>query len=103
MQHSENVVLPNLPRGLQAAGALLRYLHMTQPTVTHSHLQQPRSRPLDQEMQLDNVTIRNLELLKPLSDNRGGPTLLTVLDNTLTAMGARLLRHWIVRPLIGTQ
>src|SRR4029077_2068524 len=55
-------------------------------------------------MHLDSATICNLELVRPLGagENRLGqdqPTVLSVLDRTATAMGSRLLRHWLLRPL----
>ena len=56
-------------------------------------------------MHLDSATIRNLELVRPLEagEHRSGqdqPTVLSVLDRTTTAMGSRLLRQWLVRPLL---
>ena len=54
-------------------------------------------------MHLDSATIRNLELVRPLGEHRSGqdqPTVLSVLDRTVTAMGSRLLRDWLVRPLL---
>jgi DNA mismatch repair protein MutS len=50
-------------------------------------------------MQLDQSTLRNLEILKPTSEQRQSPTLFTTLDHTQTPMGTRLLRQWVVRPL----
>ena len=91
--------LSGLTAGYQASGGLLHYLTETQPTLAHTHLRQPWIRLLEQEMQLDQSTLRNLEVLKPASEQRQSPTLLTTLDQTLTPMGARLLRQWIVRPL----
>ena len=92
--------LSGLSVGYQAAGGLLHYLTETQPTVAHTHLRQPWIRLLEQEMQLDQSTLRNLEILKPVSEQRQSPTLFTTLDQTLTPMGTRLFRQWIVRPLI---
>jgi len=56
-------------------------------------------------MHLDSATIRNLELIQPSEANeprsgQGRPTVLSVLDRTATAMGSRLLRDWLVRPLL---
>jgi len=85
---------------VQATGALLQYLHATQPTMNHRHLQPPHIRQPHQEMYVDSLTVRNLELLKPLSDNKGSPTLFSILDRTVTSMGSRLLRQWISRPLL---
>ena len=51
-------------------------------------------------MHLDGVTIRNLELIKPLFEDRHSPTLLSLLDKTVTSLGGRLFRQWITRPLL---
>ena len=58
-------------------------------------------------MHLDSVTIRNLELIRPAgrteeSSNQSVYTLLGVLDRTVTAMGSRLLREWLLRPLVNS-
>ncbi|RMH37433.1 MAG: DNA mismatch repair protein MutS [Nitrospirae bacterium] len=92
--------LPTRGIGLQAAGAVLNYLRSTQPALRHHHIQWPRLRSLEEEMYLDSVTIRNLELIKPLNERQEGPTLASTLDDTVTCMGARLLRQWIIRPLV---
>ena len=90
----------SLTAGIQAGGGVLRYLRDIQPTFTHQHIQRPITRRLTQEMQLDGITIRNLEILTSLSDDQQGPTLFSTLDHTMTPMGRRLLRQWIVRPLV---
>lgn len=95
----EDLQLLGLQSGLQAAGGLLQYLAETQPTLAHAHIRRPLIRLLEHEMQLDQTTLRNLEVLKPVSEQRQSPTLLTTLDKTKTPMGTRLLRQWIVRPL----
>ena len=95
----EDLYLQSHRPGLQAAGGLLAYLAETQPTLTHTHIRRPWIRLLEHEMQLDQTTLRNLEILKPVSEQRQSPTLLTTLDKTRTPMGTRLLRQWIVRPL----
>ncbi|MFQ5991030.1 MAG: DNA mismatch repair protein MutS [Nitrospiraceae bacterium] len=84
---------------VQAAGALLRYLHATQPNSRLDHVRRVQVRRADREMHLDSATIRNLELVQPLSVGTDTPTLLAILDRTCTAMGSRLLREWILRPL----
>ncbi|MDR4494740.1 MAG: DNA mismatch repair protein MutS [Nitrospirales bacterium] len=88
-----------LGQAIQAAGGLLHYLKETQPALIQAHLRPPAFRPLDQEMHLDQTTLRNLEIFKPLSEHQKAPTLLQALDYTLTPMGSRLLRQWIVRPM----
>lgn len=86
--------------GLTAAGALFHYLRETE----HPHLEHiARLQRIDQHefLWMDRFTIRNLELINgSLSD---GPTLLSVLDNTVTPMGARLLKRWLLFPLIDTR
>lgn len=82
--------------GLIAAGAILHYLKETE----HPNLQHLTSiQRIEQNdyLWMDKFTIRNLELL--YSNVENGATLLRVLDNTSTAMGARLLKRWIVFPL----
>lgn len=95
----------HLSAGVGAAGALLEYLRETQPGVPLNHIRRITLRGVDECMQLDSTTIRNLELLKPLAgDERHSgaapTTLLSTLDRTSTAMGSRLLRQWLIRPLI---
>ncbi|MBI4402298.1 MAG: DNA mismatch repair protein MutS [Nitrospirae bacterium] len=92
-----------LSLGIQAAGAVMRYLRETQPTASLGHVRRLQVRHSGHEMHLDSVTIRNLELIRPLAGDAGGRkdgTLLSVLDRTVTAMGSRLMREWIVRPLV---
>ncbi|MFL5574985.1 MAG: DNA mismatch repair protein MutS [Gemmatimonadaceae bacterium] len=85
-----------------AAGALLRYLRELQPAGV-PHLARPVVERARGVMPLDEMTRRNLELvesLRPGADGGGrAGTLLDVLDRTLTPMGARLLRHWLLAPL----
>lgn len=95
----QELQLSGLTVGYQAGGGLLQYLTETQPTLAHTHLRRPWIRLLEQEMQLDQATLRNLEILKPSSEQRQSPTLFTTLDQTQTPMGTRLLRQWVVRPL----
>ena len=81
-----------------AVGALLRYLRELQPAGT-PHLGRPQVERPGGVMPLDEMTRRNLELVDSMRGEASG-TLLTVLDRTLTPMGARLLRHWLLAPLI---
>ncbi len=84
---------------VRAAGALVQYVREIQPTGS-AHLQPPRFRRAGGEMVLDEMTRRNLELVEPLRPGEEGGTLVAVLDETETAMGGRLLREWILRPLV---
>ena len=85
-----------LTEGIVAAGVILRYLADTE----HREIQHiTRLTRLDEEkyVWLDRFTIRNLELVYPQQE--GGIPLIQILDQTVTPMGARLLRKWLVLPL----
>jgi len=82
-----------------AAGALLRYLNELQPSGM-PHLARPRMERPGGNMPLDEMTRRNLELVESMRGGETSGTLLGVLDRTLTPMGARLLRQWLLAPLV---
>ncbi|MFL5596630.1 MAG: DNA mismatch repair protein MutS [Gemmatimonadaceae bacterium] len=82
-----------------AAGALLRYLNELQPAGM-PHLARPRIERPGDVMPLDEMTRRNLELVESMRGGETSGTLLGVLDRTLTPMGARLLRQWLLAPLV---
>ena len=86
---------------LGAAGALLRYARELKPGGL-PHLARPRVLRRGDVLPLDEMTRRNLELVEPLRPGAaiGGTTLLEVLDRTMTPMGARLLRGWLLAPLV---
>ena len=81
-----------------AAGALLRYVRELQPGGM-PHLHRPVVERAEGIMPLDEMTRRNLELVESLRGGNAEGTLLSVLDRTLTPMGARLLRQWVLAPL----
>jgi DNA mismatch repair protein MutS len=83
---------------IAAAGALMRYMHELQPGGV-PHLARPVVDRAGGTMPLDEMTRRNLELVESLRGGETGGTLLSVLDRTLTPMGSRLLRQWILTPL----
>ncbi len=88
--------IQSLKHGVIAAGAILQYLELTQ----HERLQHVTSISRIEEdhyVWLDRFTIRNLELF--YSMNEGAKTLLSVMDQTLSPMGARLLKRWLALPL----
>jgi DNA mismatch repair protein MutS len=83
---------------LGAAGALLRYLGELQPGGL-PHLARPLVRRSERHLWIDEMTRRNLELVEPLRPGTRGATLLEAIDLTLTPMGARLVRAWLLSPL----
>ena len=82
-----------------AAGALLRYLNELQPSGM-PHLARPKIERPGGSMPLDEMTRRNLELVESMRGGETSGTLLGVLDRTLTPMGSRLLRQWLLAPLV---
>lgn len=85
-----------MPDAIIAAGALLHYMDITRhPDIAHittlSRIDE------DKYVRLDSFTIRNLELIAPMGE--GGKSLVDILDKTVSPMGARLLRRWILFPL----
>jgi DNA mismatch repair protein MutS len=81
-----------------AAGALLRYLAELQPGGL-PHLGRPAVRRSASHLWLDEMTRRNLELVEPLQAGNETATLLRTIDHTVTPMGGRLLRQWVLSPL----
>ena len=84
---------------LGAAGALLRYARELKPGGL-PHVARPRVLRRGDVLPLDEMTRRNLELVEPLRAGQAGATLLEALDRTMTPMGARLLRRWLLAPLV---
>jgi DNA mismatch repair protein MutS len=83
---------------VRAAGACLRYAQETQRAAAKHITGLTYFEPQD-HLVLDNVTVRNLELVESLG-GASGRTLLSVIDETVTSMGARLLRSWLLRPCV---
>ncbi len=86
----------NQPNAIIAAGAILYYLDITQ----HTHIDHITSLSRIEEekfVRLDKFTIHSLELVDTM--NEGGKSLLDIIDNTISPMGARMLRRWVVFPL----
>lgn len=86
----------HLHSGVSAAGAILQYLEMTQHTQI-GHITSLSRIEEERYVRLDRFTIRSLELLQPMQE--GGSSLLDVIDRTVSPMGARMLKRWIVFPL----
>jgi len=87
-----------LPAATAAAGAALSYVRDTQKREL-AHVTGLATRTSDEALVLDALTRRNLELVENLRDGGRAGTLLSVLDLTRTAVGARMLRQWLLRPL----
>ncbi len=90
--------LENKPQAQQACGALLGYLQATQKNALR-HLTHLKTAPRQGVMLLDEATIRNLELFEPLQTSLEDHSLIRLLDQTQTPMGARLLKRWLLTPL----
>ena len=87
---------------IQATGALLAYVAEIRPGGV-GQLRRPQIVRRGSTMLLDEMTRRNLELVEPLRVGEEGGTLVWVLDETVTAMGARALRRWILTPLVDAE
>lgn len=88
--------IDNLGEAIIAAGAILHYLEDTEHRDT-SHISAISRIDEDKHVWMDKFTIRNLEIIQPQHD--GGVPLIEVLDRTITPMGARQLRKWLILPL----
>ena len=86
----------HLHSGLVAAGAILQYLELTQHTQI-AHITGISRIEEEKFVRLDKFTIRSLELIQPMQDD--GRSLLDVIDRTVSPMGGRMLRRWLVFPL----
>ena len=85
-----------MANGIVASGAILFYLDLTQHSQI-SHITSLARIEEDRYVRLDRFTVRNLELIEPMAED--GKSLLTVIDRTVSPMGARLLRRWLLFPL----
>ena len=86
----------HLKNGIIASGAIMQYLEITQHTQIN-HITALSRIEEDKFVRMDRFTIRSLELVAPMQDD--GSSLLNVIDLTVTAMGGRMLRRWLVFPL----
>ena len=86
----------HLKNGIVASGAILQYLDMTQHNQI-GHITSLSRIEEDRYVRLDKFTVRSLELIASM--NEGGTSLLDVIDHTISPMGARLLKRWLVFPL----
>jgi DNA mismatch repair protein MutS len=86
----------NLPLGIISSGAILYYLDQTQHTHI-SHITSLSRIEEERYVRLDKFTVRSLELISPMSED--GKSLLDIIDKTISPMGSRMLRRWILFPL----
>jgi DNA mismatch repair protein mutS len=86
----------HLKEGIIASGAILQYLEITEHTHIN-HITSLARLEADKYVRMDRFTIRSLELLAPMQEE--GRSLLSVIDRTVTPMGGRMLRRWLVFPL----
>ena len=98
VQFLDGYGLTRKDEAIRAAGACLRYAQETQRAAAAHVTDLVYFEPQD-HLVLDSVTVRNLELVESLAGG-GGRSLLQVIDETVTGMGARLLRSWLLRPCV---
>lgn len=95
-QNLKGFGVEHLKNGIIASGVILEYLEMTQHTQI-GHITSLSRIEEDRYVRLDKFTVRSLELLDSM--NEDGTSLLDVIDHTISPMGARLLRRWVLFPL----
>jgi DNA mismatch repair protein MutS len=86
----------HLKEGIIASGAIMQYLELTQHTSIN-HITSLKRIEEERYVRLDDFTIRSLELVQPMQSD--GASLLQVIDRTVTPMGGRMLRRWLIFPL----
>ena len=94
--------LEDAAAAVRAGGALLSYLNDTQRRVL-SHITTVNVYSVESYMLMETATRRNLELTQTLRDGEYRGSLLWLLDGTVTAMGGRLLRQWVLQPRLDRQ
>ncbi len=99
LPHLDGFGLKGMVAAINAAGALLAYLH-EELALSITHIREVKPYPFHEGLLLDKTCQMNLELINPLHDHGKKTTLLHVIDHTLTPMGGRLIREWLKKPLI---
>ena len=99
LQSLDGLGLADKPLAVSSAGAILRYIESTQKRGLE-FLSAPKYFSVTDKLVLDQTTIRNLEVLRNVRDGSQENTLVSVLDRTLTPMGSRLLKKWLMEPLM---
>ncbi|HJH32747.1 MAG TPA: DNA mismatch repair protein MutS [Methanosarcinaceae archaeon] len=98
----EGMGCEDLPCAISSAGAALQYATATQMREL-GHIHTLKTYSESEFMILDSITLRNLEITKNVREEGNGTSLLRVLDETKTPMGSRLLRKWLLKPLISVK
>ena len=99
LQSLEGLGISDKPLAISTAGAVLRYLETTQKRSL-DFLSVPKYRSTSDKLVLDQTTLRNLEVLKNVRDGTSENALVSVIDRTITPMGSRMLKKWIIEPLM---
>jgi len=99
VQSLEGLGIGSMPLVTSSAGAVLRYLESTQKRSL-DFLSQPKFTSASDKLILDQTTLRNLEVIRNVRDGTLENALVSVLDRTLTPMGSRLLKKWLMEPLM---
>jgi len=102
LQSIDGLGLADKSLAVSSAGAVLRYLEVTQKRSL-DFLSPPKFFSTSDKLVLDQTTLRNLEVLKNVRDGSQENTLVSILDRTLTPMGARLLKKWLMEPLMDVE
>jgi len=102
VQSLEGLGFADKSLAVSSAGAILRYLESTQKRSL-DFLAPPRFFSTSDKLVLDQTTLRNLEILRNVRDGGQENTLFSILDRTLTPMGARLLKKWLMEPLMDVE
>ncbi|UCE46172.1 MAG: DNA mismatch repair protein MutS [Methanobacteriota archaeon] len=97
LQSIDGLGLSGKAGAISSAGAVLRYLESTQMRDLE-FLTRPKFYSLSDKLVLDQTTLRNLEVVRNVRDSSEDDTLVSVLDHTLTPMGSRKLRKWLIEP-----
>lgn len=99
VQSLQGLGIADKPLAISSAGAVLRYLETTQKRSL-DFLSVPRFRSISDKLVLDQTTLRNLEVLRNVRDGTSENALVSVLDRAVTPMGSRLLKKWLIEPLM---
>ena len=99
LQSLEGLGISEKPLAISSAGAVLKYLETTQKRSL-DFLSAPRFLSISDKLVLDQTTLRNLEVLKNVRDGTSENALVAALDRTVTPMGSRMLKKWLIEPLM---